>query len=386
MPLDRFDRHRRVVGRISSATARIPSAHGHAEGVPVAEVHHEEWDHLLRTPSRAAMRRSISRLLACPACHGTLRWKISRRTGSELKEGGATCRACGATYPLHRGIAAFFTDRERPEDLWESSNSQIEELARTEPEKVRLLLESPMGTMNPTDLFYRGLILDGRGQYPEAKVARDRALAGSYSAEQRACVESQIGFVRRAIAGRAGVVVDLASGMGALLEALLPDATQHLVATDLSPRVLVRDQAILGPLARGGGLSYLAFDARRTPFADRSVPTMVSYLGLANVRDPGGLIQELRRVVSGTLFAISLFYPKEPGPNADTIRQLHLEAMMYRESALRRFRHAGFKVTVENAQIVRAQPTPKGRILEGATTDSLPVVDTPVEWGTLVAT
>lgn len=347
---------------------------------------YKEWDHLLRARGRVAMQRSVSRLLVCPACHGTLRWKISRRTGSELKEGVATCRACGAAYPLHRGIAAFFTDRHRPEDLWERSNSQIEALARTEPEKVRLLLESPMGTMNPTDLFFRGLILDGRGQYQEAKVARDRALAGSYSAEQRACVESQMGFVRRAIAGRAGAVVDLASGMGALLEALLPEATQHLVATDVSPRVLVRDQAVLGPLARRGGLSYLAFDARRTPFADRSVSTMVSYLGLANVRDPGGLIKELRRVVSGKLLAISLFYPKEPGPNADTIRELNLEAMMYRGSALRRFRNAGFRVTVENAQIVRAQPTPKGQILEGASTDSLPVVDSPVEWSTLVAT
>lgn len=332
------------------------------------------------------MQEFVACLLVCPTCHGALHWKISRSSGPELEEGSARCDACPASYPLHRGIAAFLPESGRPEDLWESANSQIEELVRSEPEKVRLLLESPMESMNPTDLFFRGLILDSRGRYQDAKAARDLAFAGSYSAEQQACVRSQMDFVKREVGRSTGPVIDLASGMGALLEVLLPDATQCVVATDVSPRVLMRDQAVLRPLSRGGGLSYLAFDARYTPFADRSVPTMVTYMGLANIRDPGALMKELRRVVSGRLLAISLFYPVEPGPNADTIRQLKLEALMYRESALRQFREAGFKVRVENSQNVLARPPPKGEILTGAGTDALPVADSQVEWCTLVAT
>lgn len=332
------------------------------------------------------MHESLERLLVCPACHGPLHWKVSRSSGPELEEGAATCDTCAATYPLHRGIAVFLSGSSRLEDLWGSANSRTEELVRNEPEKVQLLLESPMDTMNPTDLFFRGLILEGRGQYQDAKAAHDRALAGSYSAEQHACVRSQIDFVKQEVTRSASPVVDLASGMGTLLTVLLPGARQHFVATDVSPQVLIRDQAVLGPLARAEGLSYLAFDSRHTPFADRSIPTMVTYVGLANIRDPGDLMKELRRVVSGNLLAITLFYPEEPGPNADTIRQFKLDALMYRDSALRQFREAGFKVRVENPQSVLARPTPKGEILTGAGMDALPVVDSQVEWCTLVAT
>ena len=332
------------------------------------------------------MHELVVRLLVCPACHGTLRWEIHQKTGPELEEGAATCSACAATYPVHQGIAVFLLESGRPEDLWENANSQIEDLVRSEPEKARLLLESPVEGMNPTDLFFRGLILESRERFQEAKEARDLAWAGSYSSEQQACVRGQMDFVKREVAGCAGPVVDLASGMGTLLEVLLPAATQHVVATDFSPRVLRRDRAVLGSRARDGGLSYLAFDARHTPFADRSVPTMVTYVGLANIRDPGGLMKELRRVVSGSLLAISLFYPEEPGPNVDTIRELKLDALMFRASALRQFGNAGFKVKVENSQKVLARPTPKGVILEGAGTDALPVVDADVEWCTLVAT
>lgn len=333
-----------------------------------------------------AMHQSLVQLLVCPRCRGTLRWEIARKSGPELEEGAARCDTCPATYPLRRGIAAFLTESGRPEDLWEISNSQIEELVRCEPEKVRLLVESPTGSMNPTDLFFRGLILDSRGQYRDAETARSLALPRSYSAEQRACVRSQMDFVKRQVSRGTGPVVDLASGMGSLLEVLLPDAVRHFVATDVSPRVLMRDRAVLGPLVRKGGVSYLAFDARHTPFADGSIPPMVTYLGLANIRDPGELMKELRRVVSGNLLAISLFYPEEPGPNADTIRQLKLEALMYQDSALRQFEEAGFTVRIENSQHVVARPTPRGEILPEAGTDSLPVVDSHVEWCTLVAT
>jgi ubiquinone/menaquinone biosynthesis C-methylase UbiE/uncharacterized protein YbaR (Trm112 family) len=331
------------------------------------------------------LHESLTRLLVCPSCHGALRWKIVRRNASEIEEANAQCSSCDSHYQVYRGIGAFLTSQEKPKDLWEETNSQIEELVRREPAKVRLLLETPMTTMNPTDLFFRGLILDSRGKYEEGKVARDRAVEGSYSLEQRACIQSQMTFVKGRIVNSPSPVVDLASGMGALLEVLLPGASQHFVATDASPRVLIRDQAVLGSRAGRAGLSFLAFDARRTPFADRSVRALVSYLGLANIEDPGNLVKELRRIVSGTVLAISLFYPEEVGPNTDMIRRLRLEPLLYRKSAVKQFKAAGFKVRVENMQKVLARPTPEGEILKSAQTDRLPVIETQVEWCTLVA-
>ena len=300
-------------------------------------------------------------------------------------EGSARCSPCDIDYPLRNGIGVFLPPQERPEDLWEETNSAIQRLVKNEPEKVRLLLESPVATMNPTDLFFRGLILESQQRYVEAREVRNLSRAGMYSSEQYACMKSQLDFVSSQVTDSPGPVVDLACGMGTLLETLLPKATQHVVATDFSPRVLIRDRAVFASAAPKRGLSFLALDARHTPFADHSIPTIVSYVGLSNIEDPGDLVKELRRILSGHLFAISLFYEEKAGPNADLIRQYKLDSLLYRETAVKKFEEAGFKVRVENAKTVLAQPTPKGVILVGAQTDRLPVTETRVEWGTLVA-
>ncbi|MDG6913518.1 MAG: hypothetical protein JRN35_10630 [Nitrososphaerota archaeon] len=121
------------------------------------------------------------------------------------------------------------------------------------------------------------------------------------------------------------------------------------------------------------------------PFADKSVPTMVSYVGLSRVEDPGGLMRELRRGLSVKVFAISIFYHERKGPNADAIRRFKMEPLLYRDSSVRQFEEVRFKVTIENAQSVLGQPTPVGTILKEAQTGGLPMTETQVEWCTLVA-
>ena len=52
-------------------------------------------------------------------------------------------------------------------------------------------------------------------------------------------------------------------------------------------------------------------------------------VGLTNIENPGPLLRELRRVVS-VFLATTIFYPEHGGPNADMIRQLKLESLLYR--------------------------------------------------------
>jgi hypothetical protein len=61
-----------------------------------------------------------------------------------------------------------------------------------------------------------------------------------------------------------------------------------------------------------------------------------------------------------------------------------MEGLLYRRAALEAFATAGWEVTVENACIGRAKPTPAGVVLEGARVDGLPVVETQLEWCVLV--
>jgi uncharacterized protein YbaR (Trm112 family) len=331
------------------------------------------------------MLERLTRLLVCPACHGSLDWDVSEKTKARIREGSASCGKCGMTYPVHREIGVFLTSLPKPDDLWEEANREIASFLENQPARVRRLMEAPLESLNPTDQLVRGLVHEERKEFGPAKIAIDLANEGMYAPEYRSAWTSQMRFVREQLTRGRGPVIDLASGMGSLLEFLLPDATEQFVGTDVSPRILMRDRTVLGSQGLGERLSLLAFDARRTPFADRSVPTLVTNAGLANIEAPGSLLAELRRVVADRLLAITVFYPEDEGANAEEIRRLKLDSLMYRGPAVQQLERAGFRVQVLNSQRAKAHPTPRGEIMSEVKPDRLPVVETEVEWCTLLA-
>jgi hypothetical protein len=145
------------------------------------------------------------------------------------------------------------------------------------------------------------------------------------------------------------------------------------IATDVSPHVLARDRE------RGVADEVLAFDARVTPFADGAVETMTTFLGLANLENPGSLFRELRRVVSGRLLAIHQLYP-EGDANAAAISELGLSRLLYREAFFGALTEAGWDADVVFECRARALPTPVGEVLEGAAIDGLPIAPTEIDW------
>ena len=243
----------------------------------------------------------------------------------------------------------------------------------------------PPAALSPADLFYRAHLLEVRGRYDEAADLAAQALSRSYTPAYRGCHESQMRSLIERLRTAPGPIVDLASGRGALVEALLREVRQPMVATDVSPRVLRRDRRWLDHLGLYDRVSLLAFDARRTPFRDGAVQTLTTNLGLPNIPHPGGLLGELRRIVSGTFYAITHFYPEEDEANGHVIREAGVATFLYRRTALEQFAAAGWQVEVTNVQCGPAAPTPRGVILEGAGIDALPVVETTLEWCLLVA-
>jgi len=160
---------------------------------------------------------------------------------------------------------------------------------------------------------------------------------------------------------------------------------QPIVTTDFSPRVLRRDRWRLEFFGLYDRVSLLAFDARRTPFKDGAVKTLTTYQGLANIREPGNLLRELRRIVSGEFLALAVFYPEDDEANVAVINELGLADLLFRRSALEGFAKAGWEVEVVYSCTARAQPTPTGVVLEGAGIDTLPVAETTLECCTLLA-
>ena len=229
------------------------------------------------------------------------------------------------------------------------------------------------------------MVLEERGNYGQARTVADRARAGMYTKEYQDCFKSQIDYVTNRVSIQDGPIIDLASGRCYLVEQLAQELSRPIVATDFSPRILRRDRRFFQFLGLADRVSLLAFDARRTPFKDGAVKTMTTNLGLANIEEPGRLLDELRRVISGELSAIMFFFPDDDVANRAAAEKLGISAFMFRNSTLRLFDEAGFDVELKNVCSGRALPTPTSDLLEGAGIDALPVAETELEWCTLVA-
>jgi hypothetical protein len=256
---------------------------------------------------------------------------------------------------------------------------------RDHPEIEETLLRSPLDALNPADQYYRAQALEARGEFAAAKVAADRAQQGLYLAQSQADIESQFETVIAHLAGSDGPIVDLASGRCYLVEALLRALQRPIVATDISLPVLRRDRRYLEHWGLYDRVSLLALDARQTPFCDGAVETMTTFVGLASVREPGAILEELRRAVSGTLLSISVFCSPEDEVHAPAIRKAGLEAMLFRPAALAGFAAAGWQVEVVNARTAPIRPTPTSALMPEFRVDGFPLAETTQESCTLVA-
>ncbi len=331
------------------------------------------------------MHDYIIEMLECPACHGELVWTIGERRGNRIETAEAHCPACAAAYPVREGIGLFLTPDLPRDDLWEQMDSRLTQYLGEHPEIKVQLMDAPLETLAPADQFFRAMVLDERGDYAQSKAASDVATPGLYTQEYISYSDDQVNFVIERLAASDGPVIDLASGRGHLVEEMARRLSRPIVATDFSPNVLRRNRRYLEFFGLYEHVSLLAFDARRTPFKDGAVETLTTYQGLANIREPGDLLRELRRVVSGTFLAVSHFYPGDDEINAEVIREAQLETLLFRPTALECFATAGWQVKVANAGLAKASPTPASILLEGAGIDGLPVTDTTLEFCVLLA-
>ncbi len=323
--------------------------------------------------------------LLCPHCHGALTWRVDEGDGARIERGQARCQACGAIYPIRDGIGLFLTPDLPRDDLWQNVDSALTGYLRENPEIERQLMGGPLEGLGPADQFFRAMVLEERGDFDGAAEAEALALEGMYTAEFRACSDSQVAHVLELVDQRQGPIVDLACGRGHLVQKLAGLEDRLVVASDFSPRVLRRNRRWLAHMGLYDRVSLLAFDARRTPFRDGVLPLLTTYVGLPNIESPGDLLAELRRIVDGLFAAVSHFYPADDEANGRALRQAGLDTLLFKESALARFAQSDWQAEVANVCYGRARPTPTGVVIPGAGIDGLPVAETELEWCVIVA-
>ena len=326
------------------------------------------------------MHTYLAEMLECPACHGSLSWDVSHQQGDRILTGVARCSRCDAEYPIREEIGVFLTPDLPRNDLWEESELYVSQMLSEHPKIEAQLMEVPLSELGPADRFIRGMVHEERKQWDQARQAFDSARPGLYTNEYLACEKSQIDYVLECLGNGSDPIIDLASGRCHLVERLIRNTTRPIVATDFSLRVLRRNREWLTHHNLHERASLLAFDARRTPFRDHVIDTMTTFVGLPNIEQPGRLLEELRRVVSGRFLAISQFYPETDTVNVAALGEYGIAESMLLESALASFRNAGWRVEILNLCKGRALPTPKSVVLADQGIDGFPVAETTLDW------
>ena len=325
------------------------------------------------------MHTYLMEMLECPVCHGMLQWNVLDEEGDRIKTGIAKCKECSASYSVNEGIGVFLPPDDKRNDLWEKVDSQLMLYLKEHPDQKRMLMDVPVETLEPADQFYRALILEEMGKYKEARELEKLSEVGIYSAEYLKCWQSQMEYVTAMVAEMEGPIVDLASGRGYLVEKMAQRLDRHIVATDFSPQVLRRNQKWFREFGFHDKISLLAFDARQTPFKNDSVGILTTNIGLPNINEPGELLKELRRNVSGRFLAITHFYPEDDEVNASALREKGLSTI-FRTEAMASFISAGWEIDLLNECRGIANPTPMSKVIEGAGIDHFPLSKTILDW------
>jgi SAM-dependent methyltransferase len=330
------------------------------------------------------VHESLVELLICPTCGGTLDWDVTARAGEEIVEAVATCTGCRSSYATLGGIGGFVAGSDAA-DLWREAESGLARYLAENPDVERALLGRELLELGPADRFFRAYVLEERGDIEGAREAEEAALQALYPSEQRACHRRQLDYITNEARGAPAPVVDIASGRGRLAELLARQLDVLVVATDVSPVVLRRTLRALDFLGLAGRVSFVALDARSTPFRAGSVGLLTSNVGLQNVERPGTLLQELRRITAGRLLAASQLFPPEDRVNRRAAEAAGFAPLAYRESALDAFEAAGWRMVIANSCLAHARPTPESELIPGARIDAFPVAETTAEWCVLDA-
>jgi len=331
------------------------------------------------------VQKYLMDILICPSCHGALMWAISDQTSKRIEEAEAHCSVCSRIYPIREGIGLFLTDELQRNDLWKQVDSGLMKYLKSNAGLYSQLMDTKLEALSPADQFFRGMMLEELGEFQEAKVAHDLAIPRLYTKVYLDCFQKQVNYVIDELSGGKEPIIDLASGRCYLVKQLAVKLDRPIVATDFSPQVLRQDRKRLEFEGLYNHISLLAFDARQTPFKDKTIETLTTNLGLPNIEEPGNLLKELRRIVKGTFLSISHFFPENDETNGKAIRKLNLETFMFRQSALESFATNRWNVEIRNVCTGKAVPTAPSSIIEELRNDGLPVSETELEWCTLVA-
>ena len=330
------------------------------------------------------MHKFLIDWLICPTCRSELAWDFQRQIEEDIQEAEAACQECGEKFSIQEGIGIFLASHWLRADLWQQADSELKRYLDGHLQIKQELLQTPLENLSPADQFFRHMILEEEGFYEPSQEAEKAALQGMYTDKYLQAWQAQLEYVVEACSRQSGPITDLACGRGYLVQRLL-ETGNPIVATDFSVDVLRKNKKRMEHFGLNKHLSFLAVDARSTPFRDGVVPLLTTNVGLPNIEQAGDLLAELRRICGGEFYAIHHFFPRDDSIHQQVFAEMGNELVHYEDTLLEEFMKKHWKVTLENSISALAKPTPKPILLDGAEIDRIPLVDVTLKWCTIHA-
>lgn len=305
----------------------------------------------------------IESLLQCPSC------------GSSLlrQEDGFMCSFCGKRFNKRMGVYDFLLSGR---DQWEMVGKGF---MNGQEEIEKRFFETPEEQLSPADQLIKAVALWYRGEFDEFKRLMQSSREAIYTEEYNRAMVQSVHHTVELIKKESGVVLDLATGMGGLLEELLTYTERDYLSADISPSSSFGLLQYLRYRGWGDRVYQIIAGGEKLPFKNDSLDLIVSAAGFQNMDNSREVFTESRRV-SRKLITLCIFF-EEDDPNLAYVKERNLHVSHLFVEGLE---EAGWNVTVENVIKVRAEPTPQSMIL-GIRPDQLPVTATTMNFEIIVA-
>lgn len=149
-----------------------------------------------------------------------------------------------------------------------------------------------------------------------------------------------------------GLAVDLATGLGMMLEQVLGNSNAEVIATDIDPNVLLSTKRELDQKLERKAF-YIATDVKHMALRSESVDYVTSLAGVNNIISPSNVMEEIHRILKpgGKALLMSSFLDEDT-PSADLAEDYGFLEAYIQDAFLDLCDSTGFRV-LENREASR---------------------------------
>lgn len=146
------------------------------------------------------------------------------------------------------------------------------------------------------------------------------------------------------IGNLSGIIVDVASGLGTMLEALLPSVDGIILATDVDPNILLSTKMELDLKFKPKEAVYLATNAKNIALRDGSIDYITSFAGTNNIFNVSEALEEFHRILKpgGKAILMASFVDKD-SDTSRAVAEKDLQDSFLKENFVEALESSGFR-------------------------------------------